>query len=202
MAGSSALLAKVDAILEKSRKFKSDPKEPDWHKSIPKAEDPGTPHFDGTPARITVAGTSSNLKSIANKSKIFAAMMDRPELAKQSDASNVYDHQQEAGQPLKGGSSQSVNMYSADIASLAARYSSNIDTTMNISYKQKVELEELESRRNDLKLKTEILEKRLNAESQKLTEREISLSKVEYCLLRLLLSANRSQGVYHIYRLS
>lgn len=196
MAGSSALLAKVDAILEKSRKFKADPKEPEWHTSLPKGQDMGTPNFEGLRHLNTMPTPRVSQLKTANKNKIFAAMMEHPEFTKSPEPEYNYEQPHK----LPNRDFHTNNTISADIAGLAARYSSNIDTTMNLSYKQKVELEELESRRNDLKLKTEILEKRLNAESQKLTEKEVSLTKVRINNSRLVQSANLNQRMSHIFR--
>lgn len=174
---SSALLAKVDAILEKSKKFRSEPSEPDWHQSVNKDGRDDLNQFECLQARNTIgANRESGIKG-TNKTKIFAAMMDQIPSSQQ---------QPPESKPIEPTSKSltsvvSPNTLSADIASLASKYSSSIDITMSLSYKQKVELEELESRKNDIKLKAEILEKRLNAETQKLTEKEICLTKVKEC---------------------
>lgn len=66
----------------------------------------------------------------------------------------------------------------ANLVSLASRYSTCLEQSSSLSYRQKVELEQLESSRNDLRMKVDILDKKLGGEAVRMVEREAALSKV------------------------
>ena len=160
---SGDLLAKVDAILEKSRKLAADPREtkiPKYAFERPEA-DMGRYQVFGEPNMNTEARTT-------NRSKIFAAMADHKPMTSQAPMRET--------QPLN-----TPNAMAADLVSLAARYSTELQKTAAQGYRNKVDLETLESARNDWRMKAEILERRLTNEGQRLIEKEATLSKVDHC---------------------
>ena len=161
---STDLLAKVDAILEKSRKLAADNNEPNWHRSVN-----DRPESYTYPSHAYVEPKSHFEPRNSNKSKIFAAMADREKLL-------AYPKQNIAETPTL----MTPNTMVADLASLAARYNSELEKSSNQSYRNKVDLETLEGIRNDLRMKTEILDRKVNNEGQRLIEKETSLSKVDY----------------------
>ena len=65
-----------------------------------------------------------------------------------------------------------------DLINLASRYHNEIEKSKSMAYHQRLELEQLELRKNELQMKNSILEKKYQAESHALTERQISLTKV------------------------
>ena len=161
---SNDLLAKVDAILEKSRKLAADTNEPNWHKSINEKHDMENARYQVYNDPKLNADTRTS-----NRTKIFAAMADRESLPTPKPSPQVAVEHKHIATP---------NAMTADLASLAARYSAELEKTSSQSYRNKVDIETLESARNDYKMKTEILERRLTNEAQRLMEKESTLSKV------------------------
>lgn len=87
-----------------------------------------------------------------------------------------------------------VPIVDANLVSLASRYSTCLEQSSSLSYRQKVELEQLESARNDLRMKVDILDKKLGAEAVRMVEREAALSKVMHERETLLESVRYIEG--------
>ncbi len=160
MLENSELLSRVDAILEKSRKLREE--------GGGLAERPGE-----SAGHSRSLGETGSAK--VSKGKIFAAMASPPIVVKYSDKSDFPAELQTGHSWRAAGSITAVD---ADLISLAARYSGSLETSAALGYKQKLELEELESRKSDSKMRSDILQKKLESESARLLEKEISLSKV------------------------
>ena len=78
---------------------------------------------------------------------------------------------QEQRQPKTAGQTET------DLISLTAKYSRILEAGRDEAYRKKVEIEQLEQTKNDWKMRVEIIERKLAAEQQRQTEREVSLGK-------------------------
>lgn len=208
MAEGSELLSKVDALLERSRKFKLEgrtglvvPTATNTNLSYSASCCPGGGVFPSPDIMHSIENKGigqADVLAKQNRAKIMAAMSQGDYAwtggTGTASSSSHYNTEKERLQSAANGARRpSENLprgpvlselrtpakaVDSDLIGLAARYGNEIDVTLNLSYRQKVELEELESLRNDLRMKNEILEKKLHSEAQRLLEKEVSLSKV------------------------
>ena len=178
MLENTELLSRVEAILEKSRKIREEGlgTGPELAARRDHESHSGPANQPWSDSRLAQEQGGSRV----SKGQIFAAMMSPPIVIKYSERSEFAGAgSSNYSQPeyFSRGAGK-VAAVDADLISLAARYSGDLETSASLGYKQKVELEELESRKNDLKMRSDFLQKKLESESARLLEREISFSKV------------------------
>ena len=93
-----------------------------------------------------------------------------------------HKHESSARRILNAMNGQSVQSKTAgqnetDLITLTSKYSRILEAGRDESYRKKVEIEQLEQTKNDWKMRVEILDRKLAAEQQRQTEREVSLGK-------------------------